>query len=177
MSIFPAPPDSASDSAPEPLVAAPRPETAPNLAPLGQTAARQARMGLLARACPRQLAALMPVLVPHVFLRPPELGAVMVRGRIGAVGAPFNLGEMTVTRVALRLADGRVGHGYVQGRDRDHAIRAALVDALMQGAEAAQIEDDVLAPLCADRAERARSRAEKAAATKVEFFTMVRGED
>lgn len=139
--------------------------------------ARQERMGLLARASADQLGALVAALPDYDWLRPPEVGAVMVRGRVGATGAPFNLGEMTVTRCALRLSDGRVGHAYVQGRDKAHATRAALVDAWMQGAEAAQVEADVLAPLRAREAVRRSARAEKAAATKVEFFTMVRGED
>ncbi|MCT2539685.1 phosphonate C-P lyase system protein PhnG [Sedimentimonas flavescens] len=138
---------------------------------------RRSRMGLLARANPQRLAALMPDLPAHAWLRAPEIGTVMVRGRTGARGAPFNLGEMTVTRCSLRLEDGRVGHAYVQGRDRNHATRAALIDALMQGAEAARIEADLLLPLRAEEDERRTARAEKAAATRVEFFTMVRGED
>ena len=52
-----------------------------------------------------------------VSIRAPEIGAVMVRGRVGGAGDAFNLGEMTVTRCSLRLACGAVGHGYVQGRD------------------------------------------------------------
>ncbi|MBW0158188.1 phosphonate C-P lyase system protein PhnG [Sedimentimonas flavescens] len=138
---------------------------------------RRSRMGLLARANPQRLAALMPDLPAHAWLRAPEIGTVMVRGRTGARGAPFNLGEMTVTRCSLRLEDGRVGHAYVQGRDRNHATRAALIDALMQGTEAARIEADLLLPLRAEEDERRTARAEKAAATRVEFFTMVRGED
>ena len=138
---------------------------------------RRSRMGLLARSNPQRLAALMPDLPAHAWLRAPEIGTVMVRGRTGARGAPFNLGEMTVTRCSLRLEDGRVGHAYVQGRDRNHATRAALIDALMQGAEAARIEADLLLPLRAEEDERRTARAEKAAATRVEFFTMVRGED
>ncbi|MBC2836866.1 phosphonate C-P lyase system protein PhnG [Paragemmobacter straminiformis] len=134
-------------------------------------------MGLLARACADRLAALMPDEPEAAFLRPPEIGTVMVRGRIGATGAAFNLGEMTVTRCSLRLATGEVGHAHVQGRSRDHARRAALVDALMQSPRAADVQTRILAPL-AEAETAARSlRAAKAAATRVEFFTMVRGED
>lgn len=111
------------------------------------------------------------------WLRAPELGGVMVRGRTGGTGAPFNLGEMTITRCALVLSDGTVGHGYVQGRDKSKAATAALVDALMQTEAADQIRARILKPL-AEQAKAERSaRAAKAAATKVEFFTMVRGED
>lgn len=138
---------------------------------------RQTWMGLLARAEPARLAALLPDLPPHSFARPPEIGTVMVRGRAGGTGAPFNLGEMTVTRCALRLDGGAIGHAYVQGRDKIHATRAAVVDALMQGPRADTIRDGVLTPLADAEADRRKTRAEKAAATKVEFFTMVRGED
>ncbi|KIC20272.1 phosphonate C-P lyase system protein PhnG [Leisingera sp. ANG-Vp] len=111
------------------------------------------------------------------FLRAPEAGGVMVRGRMGGSGAPFNLGEMTVTRCALSLEDGTVGHGYVQGRSKAKAEIAAKVDALMQTAAAGVLRDAVLAPLAAERQVQKDLRAAKAAATKVEFFTMVRGED
>jgi alpha-D-ribose 1-methylphosphonate 5-triphosphate synthase subunit PhnG len=142
---------------------------------------RQGWMGLLARAPAEELARLWGdagLEAPaHDWLRPPETGAVMVRGRAGATGDAFNLGEMTVTRCAVRLADGRDGHAYVQGRDKAHARRAALADALMQGAEAAVVRKKVLAPLAEAEAERRAARARRAAATKVEFFTMARGED
>lgn len=141
--------------------------------------ARKAWMGLLAKA---QAGALVAAyeglgLTPEfAWLRAPETGGVMVRGRAGATGAAFNLGEMTVTRCALRLADGRVGHAVVQGRDRRKAEVAALCDALMQGDEATEVRRGVLEPLATAAQDRARVRAEKAAATKVDFFTMVRGE-
>lgn len=138
---------------------------------------RKSYMGVLARARPERLRALMPNLPAHDWLRRPEIGTTMVQGRIGATGAPFNLGEMTVTRCALKLSDGTVGHAYVQGRDQDHALRAAIVDALMQTPSLDDIEARVLAPLRTEEAEKKAARAEKAAATKVEFFTMVRGED
>lgn len=142
--------------------------------------ARQAWMGLLARAPSDRLSQLFPDLPPHSLLRPASVGAVMVQGRTGGVGAPFNLGEMTVTRASVELmgnASGAVGHAYVQGRSKDHALRAALVDALMQTDQAAQVEAQVLAPLRAEEQARRSARAAHAAATKVEFFTLVRGED
>ncbi|ETX27752.1 phosphonate C-P lyase system protein PhnG [Roseivivax isoporae] len=144
------------------------------------TADRRAWMGLLARARPDALAACAAALgeMPQAdWLRPPETGAVMVRGRMGGTGAPFNLGEMTVTRCALRLATGEVGHACVQGRDRAHARRAALCDALLQGGRADEVRRVVLDPLAGAEADRRASRAGKAAATKVDFFTLARGED
>lgn len=143
-----------------------------------QIAERQGWMGLLARARPSRLAELMPADLPaHMFLRVPEVGAVMVRGRTGATGAPFNLGEMTVTRCALRLAGGEVGHAHVQGRDKAHATRAALMDALMQTEAAEALRATVLDVLEREEAARRAARAGSAAATRVEFFTLVRGED
>jgi len=101
----------------------------------------------------------------------------MLRGRAGAVGAAFNLGEMTITRCSVKLADGTVGHGYVQGRDKDHARQAALIDALMQTGAADAVREAILTPLTLQMEAATAKRAAKAAATKVDFFTMVRGED
>jgi alpha-D-ribose 1-methylphosphonate 5-triphosphate synthase subunit PhnG len=134
-------------------------------------------MGLLARARPERLAALLRDCPPHQVLRAPEIGSVMVRGRAGATGAPFNLGEVTVTRCAVRLPSGEIGHAYVQGRDKGHALRAAVVDALLQTAAAPTLRRDVIDPLRKIEDDARRARAAKAAATKVEFFTLVRGED
>src|SRR5574343_1389143 len=130
-------------------------------------------MGLLARApadrLAERLAALLPEEPEAACLRPPEIGTVMVQGRIGATGAAFNLGEMTVTRCSLRLASGEVGHAHVQGRNRDHARRAALVDALMQTPRASDVHASILAPLAESEAAARHLRATKAAATRVEF--------
>ena len=87
------------------------------------------------------------------------------------------MGEMTVTRCSLQLDGGAVGHAHVQGRDRSHALHAAIVDALMQGPLADETGRRILAPLARAEAARRATRAAKAAATKVEFFTLVRGED
>ena len=145
--------------------------------PAFSIADRQGWMGLLARAAPARLAELFPDLPPHSLLRPPELGAVMVQGRTGGTGQPFNLGELTVTRCALRLATGALGHAHVQGRDKSHALRAAALDALLQTDQAQDLRARILQPLQAEETARRATRAAKAAATRVEFFTLVRGED
>ena len=113
----------------------------------------------------------------HENLREPENGLVMVRGRVGGDGAAFNLGEATVSRAAVRLSTGEVGFGYTLGRDRRKAEMIALCDAMVQSAEFAEIvEAKVVAPLrVAVIAERNRKAAE-AAATRVDFYTLVRGE-
>ena len=144
------------------------------------TTDRKSWMGLLARAPDGRVAALLAdsgLAEESVFLRQPEIGSVMVRGRAGGTGAAFNLGEMTVTRCTLRLNCGAVGHGHVQGRRKEDAEAAAMVDALLQTDRAAKTRDTVLTPLSSEETARRTARAEKAAATKVEFFTMVRGED
>jgi len=122
------------------------------------------------------LAALGP-LPPHEDLRVAESGMLMVRGRIGGDGASFNVGEATVSRAAVRLASGETGVGYVLGRDRDKARLIALCDALIQSEPHADaVERHVLAPLRTRQVAERAADAERIAATKVEFFTLVRGE-
>ncbi|CAH1649116.1 phosphonate C-P lyase system protein PhnG [Chelatococcus asaccharovorans] len=143
--------------------------------------ARRFWMSVLARAPREELEAVfagLPACPEHRFLRPPEIGLVMVQGRAGGGGNAFNLGEMTVTRCALQFADGTVGLGYVQGRDRRRAEIAAILDALLQSPGThPDLEQTVIAPLAAAQAARRDARSRKAASTKVEFFTMVRGDN
>ncbi|WP_291859109.1 phosphonate C-P lyase system protein PhnG [Bradyrhizobium sp.] len=145
----------------------------------GKQAQRKAAMAVLAHSDALEIArCLEPIAVPaYENLREPENGLVMLRGRIGGDGAPFNLGEATVSRAAVRLATGEVGFGYVLGRDRRKAQMIALCDALLQSDEFAEaIEKGVLAPLrSAMISERDRAAAETAA-TRVDFYTLVRGE-
>ena len=108
------------------------------------------------------------------YLRPAETGLVMTRGRISGTGDAFNLGEMTVTRCSLRLEDGTVGHAYVAGRSKDHAQAAALVDALMQGKQRTSLDEKIITPLETALRHKRETHARKAAATKVDFFTMAR---
>jgi alpha-D-ribose 1-methylphosphonate 5-triphosphate synthase subunit PhnG len=113
----------------------------------------------------------------HQNLREPENGLVMVRGRIGGDGAAFNLGEATISRAAVRLATGEVGFGYTLGRDTQKAQMIALCDALVQSNEFVDaVETSVLAPLRAALIAERNRRAEETAATRVDFYTMVRGE-
>ena len=142
---------------------------------------RKGVMATLAHARPDELVrGLAAIGEPpaHVELRPAETGLVMVRGRIGGDGAPFNVGEATVTRAAVRLASGETGFAYRLGRDQATARLAALCDALWQARDHTNaIEAHVLAPIRSRvLSERARTRAQTAA-TRVDFFTLVRGED
>ncbi|MCP9229770.1 phosphonate C-P lyase system protein PhnG [Mesorhizobium sp. LMG 17147] len=112
------------------------------------------------------------------LLRGPETGLVTVRGRIGGGGAPFNIGEAAVTRATVRLASGQVGHCYALGRDKQKARLAAIADALWQDpAHRNEVEARLVAPLRAALAKARDQRRAETAATKVDFFTMVRGED
>lgn len=138
-------------------------------------------MSILAGAEPGAVEAVWASLDPrptYRMLRPPETGLVMVRGRAGGTGAPFNLGEMTVTRCSIQLSSGPVGHAYVAGRNRQHAECAAVLDALLQDPERRpDLEARVVEPLVKAREARRRELRARAAATRVEFFTMVRGEE
>jgi alpha-D-ribose 1-methylphosphonate 5-triphosphate synthase subunit PhnG len=130
-------------------------------------------MAVLARADAAAIASRIPALPHYTRLRGPDSGLVMVRGRAGGGGAPFNLGEMTVTRCSVRTGAGLIGHAYVAGRDARQAELAAVVDALMQDPdEAHRVEEAVIAPLEAAQAAHRDERAGKAAATQVRFFSM-----
>jgi alpha-D-ribose 1-methylphosphonate 5-triphosphate synthase subunit PhnG len=145
----------------------------------GKQAQRKAAMAVLAHSDAAEIARrLEPIALPaYENLREPENGLVMLRGRIGGDGAPFNLGEATVSRAAVRLATGEVGFGYVLGRDRRKAQMIALCDALVQSNEFSEaIEEGVLTPLRAAMVAERDRRAAETAATRVDFYTMVRGE-
>ena len=136
-------------------------------------AARRRWMAVLARADADELGERLGTLPPYRVLRGPEAGLVMVRGRTGGGGAPFNLGEMTTTRCTVRTEAGFVGHAYVAGRNERLAELAALADALLQDpARQTALLDDVIEPLAAAQQARRDAVAAKAAATRVQFFAM-----
>jgi alpha-D-ribose 1-methylphosphonate 5-triphosphate synthase subunit PhnG len=111
-------------------------------------------------------------------LRAPETGMAMVRGRAGGTGAQFNLGEVSVTRCAVAFDDGIVGMAYVRGRAAHHAEHAAVLDGLLQmPAWHERVYADVIAPLARAHADKAATRAAVVGQTRVDFFTMVRGEN
>ena len=140
------------------------------------SAQRQHWVGVLAKADSTALRRLVESWGPdpdYERLRGPEIGLVMVRGRAGGTGAAFNLGEMTVARCSVRLPDGTLGHAYIGGRDLEHCETAAWLDALLQTpAQHDALVEGVIAPLEREAAEREALAARKAAATRVEFFTM-----
>jgi alpha-D-ribose 1-methylphosphonate 5-triphosphate synthase subunit PhnG len=142
-------------------------------------ARRKAVMAVLAQADAADISGrLETIALPaHENLREPENGLVMVRGRVGGDGAAFNLGEATVSRAAVRLSTGEIGFGYALGRDQQKAEMIALCDAMMQSAEFAEIvEAKVVAPLRAAMTAARNRTAAETAATRVDFYTLVRGE-
>ncbi len=149
-------------------------------ADVGLRALRRQAMTVLAHADREAIADRLRGIKPlpaHDRLREPEQGLVMIRGRTGGDGAPFNLGEATVTRAVLRLETGEVGFGYALGRDRAKAEMIALCDAMIQSADhATAVSTWVIKPLHESLMASRDRRAAETAATRVDFYTMVRGE-
>jgi alpha-D-ribose 1-methylphosphonate 5-triphosphate synthase subunit PhnG len=141
--------------------------------------ARKSWLAVLARAERTELESAVTGLSPLPtwrVVKPAESGLAMVRGRAGGTGQQFNIGEMSVARCVVQVEGGAVGVGYVAGRDKRKAELVAVLDALLQdGPFVERLRRDVVAPL-AKRQDAARQQVlAKAAATKVDFFTMVRG--
>lgn len=145
-----------------------------------ESAKRRLWLAVLARASRAELEAAhsrlsdLPAVNP---LRPAEVGMVMLRGRIGGTGDTFNLGEASLTRCALRPAGGALGVGYTLGRDRRKAELIALFDALLQDPQrCTQLQQEVVEVLMQRQAAQRDTSSRAAASSKVEFFTLVRGE-
>ena len=138
---------------------------------------RQRWMSVLAKADPAMLESGMAAYADtkYTWLRRPETGLAMVRGRIGGTGDRFNLGEVTVTRCVLRLPAGITGVAYVQGRSHRKCELAALADGLLQDEETHRgVFRDVIEPAMRAQAADDQSRRQRAQATRVEFFTIAR---
>lgn len=141
---------------------------------------RKRVMALLARASVAELRAGWQAVEPKPEVHPvrgPETGLVMVRGRVGGGGDPFNLGEATVSRATIRLASGEIGHGQLLGNNREKARLAAIFDALHQRPEYFQVVDQLIDAVESRLRAEDRKHAEQTAATRVDFFTMVRGDN
>lgn len=138
-------------------------------------------MALLARAPQHLLDNALGAMAdnPHQWLRRPETGLMMVQGRVGGTGERFNLGEVTITRCALRLsgahADAPVGLSYVLGRNHRQAQLAAVADALLQDpVEFETLQASLLNPLSEHLQQQLLERHERAQTTKVDFLTVAR---
>lgn len=112
------------------------------------------------------------------LIRPAEIGLTRLQARMGATGKRFVMGDATVTRAVVQLGDGTLGYSYLLGRDKAHAERCALLDALLQQPETRPLlEEKIITPLAAWRDEQRQLRAREIASSKVDFFTLVRGDN
>lgn len=145
-----------------------------------QRSARQKWMAILAKSNLNQLetkVAEIGTLPEYSFIRPPEIGLTMVRGRAGGTGQVFNLGEMTITRCTLKIEE-VIGFGYVGGRSYRHAELAALCDGLMQIPEWHDIVQSIVIEFLEAEAKRKTEIQQcQTEATKVNFFTLKRGDE
>lgn len=139
---------------------------------------RQRWMAVLARATQDELEGILTLQPRQNFevLKAPETGSVMIEGRAGGTGSRFNLGEATVTRCVVRIDGNVMGHAYALGRNKRTAQLAAVLDAMLQREQPGTTLQDAVARLSQNQAEGRMMASRKAAATKVEFFTLVRGE-
>ena len=144
-------------------------------------ATRQRWMRVLAHSQPAALSARMSALSlapDYDTLRAPEIGLVQIQARMGGTGERFFAGDATLTRAAIRLNSGTLGYSYVLGRDKAHAERCAVIDALLQEQPYFQTLMEILiAPLEADRAARIAARQAEVNTSRVDFFTLVRGDN
>ncbi|MGF1777357.1 phosphonate C-P lyase system protein PhnG [Vibrio nomapromontoriensis] len=114
----------------------------------------------------------------YQIVRQPEIGLTQIRARMGGTGRQFNMGDATITRAVVKLASGELGYSYIRGRNKAHAEVAAVLDGLLQTQPSqALLLSKVIEPLAAIKQEQEQLRAAEVAATKVDFFTLVRGED
>ncbi|MFK3662570.1 phosphonate C-P lyase system protein PhnG [Scandinavium sp. NPDC088450] len=145
------------------------------------TATRQRWIAALTHSDPAQLNARMQALKltpEYETLRAPESGLVQIQARMGATGARFFAGDATLTRAAIRLQDGTLGYSWVLGRDKAHAERCAVIDALLQTHDHFQtLMETLIAPLEAERAARIAARHAEVNTSRVDFFTLVRGDN
>jgi alpha-D-ribose 1-methylphosphonate 5-triphosphate synthase subunit PhnG len=153
----------------------------PEPAPAQEVAnARKYLLDALAKATMTELEDAFATIAPPPVISPvrgPETGMIMVRGRIGAGGAPFNMGEATVSRATVRLSTGEIGHGQTLGGNRMKARLIAVFDALAQRPEHAPLVGSLVASVAQRVATEDRLLGEETAATRVDFFTMVRGDN
>ncbi|MBW1252718.1 phosphonate C-P lyase system protein PhnG [Pantoea allii] len=146
-----------------------------------QQTARQHWLSVLAHSSAAELDAhWQPLNLKPEFtlIRPAEIGLTRLQARMGATGKRFVVGDATVTRAVVRLNDGTLGYSYLLGRDKAHAERCALMDALLQQTETGELlQEKIITPLAASREEQRQLRAREIASSKVDFFTLVRGDN
>jgi alpha-D-ribose 1-methylphosphonate 5-triphosphate synthase subunit PhnG len=138
-------------------------------------------MGVLSRAATQDLYALNSFIPPkdsYRLIKKPEIGTVMVEARAGGAGRRFNFGETTVTRCVVQLMSGELGFSYSLGRDKGKSEQAAVIDAVLQSGDA-YVKNTIFSILKTIEKKHLAAKnlqSRKAAATKVNFFTLVRGD-
>jgi len=144
-------------------------------------ATRQRWLSVLAHSHPAELAtrfSALNITADYEVIRAAETGLVQIQARMGGTGGRFFAGDATLTRAAVRLSNGTLGYSWVLGRDKPHAERCALIDALLQQPTHFQnLSETLIAPLAADRTARIAARQAEVNASRVDFFTMVRGDN
>lgn len=114
----------------------------------------------------------------YSMVRGPETGLVMARARSGNTGERFNLGELTVTRCSVGLPDGTMGHAFIRGASPEHARLAGVFDALMQMPDRREeLRRTLVVLLQEERKAHLARRREEVRPSRVDFFTLVRGDD
>ncbi|WP_435951771.1 phosphonate C-P lyase system protein PhnG [Dryocola sp. BD626] len=144
-------------------------------------ARRQQWMGVLAHSEPQDLAdrwQALHISANYQVIRQPETGLVQIQARMGATGQRFFAGDATLTRAVVQLDNGLYGYSYLLGRDKTHAERCAVIDALMQDeAHFQTLQETLIAPLAANREQRRAKRRAEVNSSRVDFFTLVRGDN
>lgn len=173
--------DAAGGDPQSPLARESRPAPAQDPASRPDAAPRKHRMAVLANA-PAQAVkdawAAFDAPTAYTCVRGPESGLIALRGRIGGDGPPFHFGEAMITRATVRLEDGTIGHASMLGRDHEKVELAALIDAMAEDEmRAGEIDEAIIQPLQSANADAEAEAAARTRATRVDFFTMVRGED
>lgn len=145
------------------------------------TAQRQKWMAVLAHSQPAELAAIwaeQKLKPDYQVIRKAETGLAQIQARMGATGQRFFAGDTTLTRAVIQLANGTYGYSYIAGRDKAHAELCAVIDALMQESVRFQtLQETVIAPLVANREQRLAARRAQINSSRVDFFTLVRGDN
>ena len=113
--------------------------------------------------------------ITHVMK--PETGMIMVQAKADGSNGRFNLGEVTVSRCVLEVNNNFMGTSWVMGSDLRHAELAALFDALLQDPDTHdQLATTLIKELKAKQTAKNERLARDASDTRVEFFTLKRGE-
>ena len=113
----------------------------------------------------------------YTYIVKPETGLIMVQAKADGSRTRFNLGETTVSRCILKIKEQYTGASWIIGSDLQHAKNAALFDALLQDPE----YNEKLTELLFRKLEKKQNAKniklkQDIEKTKVEFFTLKRGE-